>query len=253
LAVALSPVLRDIAGHVIAHPWAGYSVVFLVLFVLASGHPSRGQEPKGDGYLLLAAGLLMELIGIGGGIDRLARPALPLGILGLSRLLGRPPIPAALLVLGIVPVPTFALAPAAAVVNPAMARLAAMVSGALGFSLHVHGATLAAPSGVLTLGEGDSGLTLAILLAGIGWYAGLRRAWAKAPAPEPKSLLRQCARAALRWVPWAIPIQAAGIVVAGILLALGSLTLSRVLLQCGVWALTAALGLLRASQPERST
>ncbi|HTF33060.1 MAG TPA: hypothetical protein VK714_05080 [Myxococcota bacterium] len=252
LALALSPVLRDIGKHVIAHPWAGYSAVFAALLVLAARHQPQCHRPKVDGYLLLAVGLLVELVGIGGGIDRLARPALPLGVIGLARLLGRPPLAVALLALGMVPVPAFVLGPVAAMVGPALAGLTAMTCTALGLSLHAQGATLASVSGVIELGDGDTGLPLAILLAGLGWYAGLGRTSRETPVAASKSILGQAARMALRWAPWAFPIQVGAVVGAGIVLSLGGLAWSRMLLLCGVWILTAAVGLLRAAGRERS-
>lgn len=248
LAVALSPVLWDLGAHVIADPWAGYSAVFPLLLVLAARHGQRYEEPRATGYLLLAAGLFVTLVGVGGGMDRLARPALPLAVIGLARLLGRPPLPVALLALGMVPVPSFVLAPVAAMVGPVLAGLAAMICGFLGLSLQAHGATLAGIKGTIELGYGDTGLPLAILLAGLGWYAGLRRASTEAPTGDSESVLRQAAHKALRWLPWAIPVQVAAIIGAGIALSLGSVLWSRVLLDCGVWTLTTAVGLVRATR-----
>jgi hypothetical protein len=252
LTLALSPVLRDLGAHAIEHPWAGYSAVFLVLLVLAARLQPQSQKPKLDGYLLLTAGLLVELVGIGGGIDRLARPALPLGVLGLARLLGRPPLAVALLALGMVPLPTFVLRPVAGMVGPALASLTAMTCTALGLSLRAHGATLAGVSGIIELGDGDTGVPLAVLLAGLGWYAGLRRAPVDLPPLNPQSLLRQCLCTALRWAPWAVPSQVGAVLAAGTVLALGGLGFSRILLSCGVWILTTAVGLLRATAPGRS-
>lgn len=252
IAVALSPVLRDLGAHVIAHPWAGYCAVFPVLLVLAAGHWRRRDRPRGDGYLLLAAGLVIELVGIGGGIDRLARPALPLGVIGLARLLGRPPLAVALLALGMVPVPTFVLRPVAGMVGPALAGLTAIACGSLGLSLRAQGATLTSVSGAIELGDGDTGVPLAVLLAGLGWYAGLRRASVDLPPHGSQSLLRQSAGTALRWAPWAVPIQIGAVLAAGMVLALGGPGFSPMLLSCGAWILTTAVGLLRASGRGRS-
>ena len=252
MTVALSPVLQDLGAHVIEHPWAGYSAVFAVLLVLAARHQPQRQPPKVDGYLLLAAGLLVELVGIGGGIDRLARPALPLGVLGLARLLGRPPLAVALLAMGMVPVPTFVLRPVAGMVGPTLAGLTAIACRSFGLSLHAQGATLMSVSGALELGDGDTGVPLAVLLAGLGWYAGIRRAPVDLPPFSSQSLLRQCMGTALRWAPWAVPSQVGAVLAAGTVLALGGLGFGRMLLSCGVWILTTAVGLLRATARGRS-
>ena len=253
LALGLWPVFEDLAAHVIGHPWAGYRAVFPVLMVLGARHHPGRRHPRADGYLLLGAGLLVELIGIGGGIDRLARPALPLGVLGLARLLGRPPLGVALLALWMVPVPTFVLQPVTAVLAPALASLTASSLQPLGLSLQAHAGTLDGLSGAIHLGAGDTGVPLALLLSGLGWYAGLRRASEDLHFPRPHKVLRDSARAALRWALWAAPIQVGAILVAGIVLGLGNAGWGRVLLQYGVWIPTTAVGLLRANQGRRST
>jgi hypothetical protein len=90
LVLAFSPLLVDLSAHLRARTWANYGLLFVVLLVvLARREPSRGLSHR-DGYWLLAAVLVLQAVAVGGGFARWDRLAIPLGVLGLARLLGRP-------------------------------------------------------------------------------------------------------------------------------------------------------------------
>ena len=90
LVVAFSASWVDLVRHWTEEPWARPSVLFLALFVVAAARDRGRQAPRRGGGLLVAAGLGLSLIAFGGSMDRLGRPGIPLGIIGMARALGRP-------------------------------------------------------------------------------------------------------------------------------------------------------------------
>lgn len=234
LAAAFSPLLIEIAEHLRTEAWARYVLWFVLLVPLAILRHGGGAPAHRAGFVLIIAGLALQLLGIGGEFVRYARPALPLATVGLCLALGAAPLRVALLSAWWVPVPSLLLTLAKPALENAQLGLVAGALAALGAPLEIE------PLGVRSAGErlrltaGINGPTLLALLAGFGWYAGLRRqeAW--------PGLLR---RAAL-WALAAIPIQLLALTVAvGALLAAGGEAATAVLLWLPLPVGAAALAL----------
>jgi hypothetical protein len=230
---AFSPVVADLLCHCAAEPWARYALVFVPLLAVCVRQSRAGARQSADGYLWLLAGILIELVAIRADAIRMARPGLALAVIGLCRAFGLASAPASALVLWLIPVPSMILALASPDLEMAWARLALGPLGWLGAQMSLEGARVLAPAGVLALRPSDGGLTLLALLSGLGWYASIR-AGRDAPA---------AARRALAWGASAIPIQAAGMLLALGALASGSPELARPMLDSIVWGVAAAVAL----------
>lgn len=242
--VALSPLLVDLARHLGAEPWARYAALFGPLLLWAAWSDPLRSPPRADGLLWLAAGVALAFVAVGGGMPRLGRPAIPLAVVGLARLLGRPSPARALLALWIVPVPTV-LTRAAPQLQIALGELVERWAGGLRLERAGDHVSLVAAQGALPLLPSDGGIPLAALLAGLAWYGAARRGGS----------LAQAAGQALRWAPWALPIQVLALALAVGLLQIGQPAAARAWLDHGVWALVAAVGLARlhgAWRPKRA-
>jgi hypothetical protein len=240
LAAALSPVLADLAQHWAAEPWARYSAVFVPLALSLAWSDAPSRRPRADGWLWIALALALALVSAGGGMARLGRPAIPIAVLGLARVLGRPAPVRAALAVWVVPLPNALLQATSPglewLVGAGLARAAAGLGIPLQWVQTRDFVGLTAPGGSLALGGVQGGLPLVALLAGLGWYAAARH-----DAP-----LRAAARRALRWAPWGLVVQAAAIALAAVLLAAGSPGAARGLLVHATWIAVAACGLVLA-------
>jgi hypothetical protein len=218
LAAALSPLLVDLAQHWIDEPWALPSAAFLPLWLRCAYTDASPPRPRWDGYAWLALALALEVVAVGGGMPRYGRPAVPLAVLGLARVLGHPTPARALVALWLVPVP-WVLQQAS---QPALEALLGAGVAALGLPLRVdrEADALAGAAGVLPVSAADSGLALAGLLAGLGWYA----------AASSGASLRAAACAALRRAALAPALQAAVWAAAIALLSAGAIAPARSLL-----------------------
>jgi hypothetical protein len=246
LAVALSPSIVNLVEHVATRPWARCAAPFpFLLGWLAWRHRERAQ-PAADGFVWLAIGLVLSIVGAGGDMPRLARPGIALGVIGLARATGFPPTPTALLAAFAIPLPTALLGAFEPGLEALVARAIAAGAAALGTAVELDASRLdvlrfVVPRGALELVPADGALSLAWALAGIGWFGGLLRA-----APP-----RELVRTALRWGVVAVPIQAAGIGLACAVSLAGSPSGGRTLLD--LWPpLAVAAGLWRAMRPVGS-
>src|SRR5262245_16270637 len=80
LTIALSASWVDLATHGIAEPWARPAALFPFLFVAAALRDRRRERPRRSGALLVVAGLALSLFAVGGGLDRLGRPGIPIAM-----------------------------------------------------------------------------------------------------------------------------------------------------------------------------
>ena len=195
LVVALSPLLFDLARHWLAEPWALPFAVFAPLLVQAIHTDPSIARPRRAGLLLLALALALEFVTAGGGMPRYGRPAIPLGVLGMALLLGRPSVARALVAIWLAPIPHALQTRLLPGLEATLDGLAALLGLPLGVEKHL----LAAPAGFLEVSGADSGIVLAGLLAGLGWYA----------AATAGASVRGAAAAALRWALWAPFVQGA--------------------------------------------
>jgi len=245
LCAALSPSLVDLGGHWAARPWALASAIFAPLWLLATLRDRSPRRPHADGYLLLALGLVVALGCAGGGMARLGRPGIPLAILGLSRVLGRPTPARALIAAWMVPVPDALVNALSPGLESAIAAAAVALARGFGVDASFTDGQLAGPAGALVLGAADGGLPLAVLLGGLGWYR----------AASSGASIGAAAVAALRSAPWALPVQIVALCLACGLALAGASGLAADLLHYGVWmaAMAAAWigGRRRSARPER--
>jgi hypothetical protein len=213
LALGLWPALAEWARHIAAEPAAAYVLVFpMLLLVAARSTPPTAPEPA-HGLAWLAAAALVEVIAFGGGIERAARLAIPLGVIGYLRFTGAAALAPAALAVFIVPVPH------------AIASLAPLEEVWRAFAQSLVG-----PAGsALRLDAWDSGLRLIALFAGLGWYLDARSggSW--------RGALRRGAQLAML----GLPVQLAAVIVAFGLARVGLASEARALLTHGIWLLCA--------------
>lgn len=219
LSIGLSPVLYEWGAHLRAEPATRYALIFPLLLLAAVRRAPRERPWLRRGLPWLAAAAIVEVLAFMGGVPRYGRLALPLGVIGWLRASGLAPLPVALLAVWLVPVPRFA--------------------GQLGFGAPARlwsawaNAWLPGSGDALALDPWDSGLRLIALLAGIGWFAGLRR--------QPR-LGAAAGRAALYGLA-GVPAQALGVLVAAALLAAGASGASLAWRVHGLWMASALLAL----------
>jgi hypothetical protein len=243
LAAAFSPVLADLVRHWLAIPWSRYSLVFpFLLAARIRSEPAR-PAPASDGWIWIAAALALELAAAAGGVTKLGRVALPLAVWGGCRLWGLAGPATAVLVVFAVPIPHALNELASPALETGLARLTVLAG-------RLFGATpqLLDPPELQVGGEGlaltpaDGGLSLVVLLAGLGWHAGL--------------VLREgataSARRALAWAALGIPLQAAAIAGAAGVAAVSGAGVARALLSSAVWPAIALAGLARTRALARA-
>jgi hypothetical protein len=234
LAICLSPVLVDLARHLAAEPWALYVLLFPPILARCALRERPDAPSARMGAALLAIALALELVAVGGGVERLGRLGLPLAVIGMSRAFGLLSWQAALLSLWWVPLPHFLLSLFSPALETVWLHVVAWPLDRVGADIAVEAALVRAGAGELALSEPDGGLPLAALLSGLGWYASAR--------------LREgpwrCVRRAATWGAFAFPLQAAavGLSAAGLVLGVPGESL-QLFLQL-FWIPTAAAGLL---------
>jgi len=226
LGVAFSAPWADLVRHWIDEPWARPAVLFLALFVAAAARDRGRQIPRrGGGGLLVATGLGLSLIAFGGSLDRLGRLGIPLGIIGMARALGRPSLATSLLALWVIPPPSALSEVLSPGLENGLAWLAARAAESGGLpavwsphALEIAGATL-------EIRRTDSGVPLAIYLAGVGWWGAVRAGGG----------VREAFRAAARIAPLGFLAQALALCLAFALLAGRAPNSARALLDYDAW------------------
>jgi hypothetical protein len=197
LLVAFSPVLANLLQHLEEEAWARYVLVFPFLLALCiARYPSR-LRASALGYVALTLAILIELVAIGGSTMVWARPALPLAVIGLCGAFGLASTRTALLACWLIPVPHRVLRMLSPQLETCLLRPLTGLLDALGAELRLEDSRVLATGFELEVFDFDGGLTLAALLAGLGWYAGLRRGC---------GLFGTVGRAVL-WGALALPIQ----------------------------------------------
>lgn len=200
----LAPVLMAVCG------WRGTAIA---------------DEPRRAGVALIAAGLLLELVGIASRIWTVTWLGFPVAVVGMALCLGRPSWRVAVLAFGLVPVPVsveiaFTPTPETALLSGACAAWRA-----LGLAFTCTGPVAHLGDRHLELEPGDVGWTLAAVLAQLGWFLAVRDG-----ASGPRALRRALAFAAAAVV--VVPL-AIGLALG--LLAVSSADVARAWLSHGVW------------------
>ena len=242
LAAALSPLLVDLAAHVVGNRWARGAAIFPLLLAYCAWRDPSPRTPSRDGLVLLVLGVAVAFVDVGGGMPRVGRPGIVLAVLGLARMTGRPSLRCALLALWMIPFPTQIIEALAPGLDAVVANLAAHFATALGVASrvdasHVVALRLIVPAGRLELFPGDGGLALAWTFAGLGWFVVVRR---EAP-------LAEAARIVVRWMMTAIALQAVTLALACAVALFGRPALGRALLDHFLLVAT-LLGLALASR-----
>jgi len=238
LALAFAPVIANLAGHFVATPWARYSLVFVPLFAWSLLREPAARPGRLEGGALIGLGLALELGAAAIGMTQIGRPGLALAAIGLCRWMGIAGYRTALLALFAIPIPhelVQRLTGRAEVVKEF--ALAAELLRSLGESVLVGWPNVESARGTLQLTPADAGLPLAVGLAGLGWYRGIRAG---------RSLVSTAGGAAL-WGSLALPLQIVLLVASVALVSRGRPDLARVLLSGGFW-LAVALATVVATE-----
>jgi hypothetical protein len=210
-------------------------LVGAALLAWSVGSVREDREPgRRDGAALLMIACILELVGISSDSWSIAHLAIPLGVLGLARFLGAPPLRTAALAFFAIPPPYFLTALLSPELEAAYASVGSAVSNALGFPVRASILTFDGPGGGIDLMAADGGVALAHMLAGIGWFSGVRARASSA----------RCAARAVAWGLAAFPLQAAGVVTAAVATGAGAPALGLFLLRDALWLLAALAGVL---------
>jgi len=215
LALGLSSALLEWANHIAATPPAAYALVFPLLLLVAARSTPPTEPDRRAGLIWIAGAMALEVLAVGGGVPRLGRLAIPLGVIGLLRFTGAAALAPAALAFFIVPVPH------------ALAGLAPLHAVWGAFAEYLLGR--AGPD--LRFTSWDSGVRLVALFAGLGWYADARSGgtWTGA--------FRRGAQLAML----GLPVQLAAVIVAVALARAGAADMARAFLTHGVWILSAVI------------
>jgi len=238
LTVALSPSIYHVLSMIRDFAWTRPVCVGIALLVVAlpmRRHDAIERHPR-LGLCAVVLGLLVQLVGVASGSWSIARLGLPVALCGMAALLGRPSLPVAALAFWTVPIPNMLVVAASPWLETAAARFATGVAALFGVSIDASGPLLHYADQRLEFTDYDGGVLLAVLLAGLGWYAAVR-----AGAAGPRGLLTALGRA-LRWGALVVLLQPAVAVVAVVLLAAGAPKAGARWLETGYWIVVAICG-----------
>lgn len=174
--IAFSPALAEIAGQTVSNPRTTTPIIAGSLLVLASVRCRVRETPGRTVALgLLAAAAVLEILGILGGSSTFARVSVPVAVVGVSRMLGHPPLATALLSLWLVPIPVSLLEPLREPFENGAAAFVAAVGSLVSPDAVAVGPLVRASGRSFELRAPDAGLHLAHLLALVGWYGAVLR------------------------------------------------------------------------------
>jgi len=249
LLVAMSPTLVDLGRHHLVSPWAHYSLLFPFLLGALAREEQLARPQPGLGYALTFSGLFLTILPSLAGTEliRFARPGIPIAVIGMAYLLGRPSLPVSLLALWMIPIPSALLKLAAPFLSTTFLTLASFPLKLIAPNAAVVDSSYQTAAGTLTLSVGQNGLGLLALLTGLGWFTGLRALQKQQkPADLPSLVFRM-----LAWGVWAIPLQLGALLIACSLTLAGSTALCGAWLDHGLWISVAGLTLAFALRGPR--
>lgn len=203
---------------------------------------SDAQPGRRDGALLLFGACVLELVGISTDSWSIAHLAIPMGTIGLARFLGSPPLLTAALSLFAVPLPFFMTAALSPDLEASFASVASGIAQVAGLRVDSTVWTIDGPGGGIDLMPADGGLALAHLMAGIGWFSGVRGG----------ADLTRCTKSALVSGLAAFPVQLAAMVAAAAAIGAGTPALGLFLLRDALWPLMALGGIAAALRGPRA-
>jgi len=245
LVFAFGPSLRDAGELFVAQPWSRATLVFPVL-AYAAARAEAPSRPSRYGWALVAVGIAIQMVAIGGGLVRVGRVGFVLAAMGLCRGAGWCSPPVALLLAFLLPIPHAVQQLGSPWLEAGLARLAASCAGALGLAV-VHGRPgLESGASTLPLAEHDGGVGLAVSFLGLAWFA-----WLRAPGRDRGRLVRLAFVALLA----AGGFQLASLTVAAIVLARGGeepVETARAILDRTPWILVWSSGMVLAWTGRRA-
>jgi hypothetical protein len=209
--VGFSPAIVAWAERILTEPRARYALALVVLLVVAIRSEPRKEPAPKQGLVLSIAALGIQWAAMLSGLFKAVALALPVGVLAYTRLTGLASMRSAALAALCLPVP-YAIA-SLGVPERIWEPLATTWIGSGAAQLDLTG--------------WDSGIPLALLFAGLSWYASARfaRTWGSA-----------LGRAAVSFV-LAAPAQIALLALASTLASLGKVSFARAILSDGGWVI----------------
>ena len=243
LLVAFSPVLVDLGRHWFHSDWARYSIVFVPLLVWAVRRSPAQKPRRGLGWTLVAFSLVIEMVAATGAMIEIARPMFSVAVIGLILATGVAPLRTAMLALWIVPVPNFlsSVMGGDVLARNFFAAMAELLSY-LGRDLQVTRQSLVAGDQELYIVAVYAGLSLFVLLAGLGWYRALKLGL------RPLATLR----CLLLHMLCGVPIQIAAIALGLVAFALGAGIASDVFLETAPWVVSTVAVVYLGERVSRS-
>ena len=236
LLFGLSPMLLDLARHLLETPSGRSCLVFWILLAIlarrATGRPPA--ETHRDGFVLIGLCAVISVVAIGGDVVRGARLALPLGVVGLARGFGIMPLRTALLACWLLPVPGLVHDLGFPDLERAYLSGAAPLLGWAGSEVTLRGLSAEIAGETLTLTAHASGFALCALLTGLVWYAGIVH-----DTPLRRTVLWMLGFGALF-----LPLQWLATLLALSALASGHPAMAEPILETAIWPIVAVLGLL---------
>ncbi|MEZ4330513.1 MAG: hypothetical protein R3F35_02085 [Myxococcota bacterium] len=179
LTLACSPAIVGWANQIRLDPPHRYVLlaVLLVALLVMGDHREPERPPRfggGFGWTGLALGFAAQLVGAASASAFVANVGLPLSILGVALVLGRPRPEILLLSFGLVPIPGFVLALGSPGVESWIGERLASLLGALGRSVGGGGPLLLDQGRRFELFTVDVGVVTALCAAEYGWYRAVR-------------------------------------------------------------------------------
>lgn len=244
LLFAFSPSIAAGLESLRSQPWTRGTLIFALLAVVAvrSAPPARRSAA---GWALVAAGIAIQLVAIGGGVARAGRLGFVLAAVGLCRGAGWAGWRTALLLGFLLPLPHAVVELASPGLEGAFAAAAAALARGVGLGVEAGRGVLVSGSETLRLADHDGGLAWGALLAGLAWFAELR-----APSPSPA---RRLARVA-GWLAATIAGPLGFLTIAALVLGAGvegAAARGRAILDHLPWLLTWTFGIVLAGRLGR--
>lgn len=227
LLVAFSPVVQNLAANLRDHPGKRYVVLPILLMglLLRKDPGSKSDTRTGLGRVLLLVGLAAQVTGIAASSWSLARIGLPVAMVGMAFITGRPAISVIVLAFALVPIPTFLQNLASPQVESILAKVSAGAYAWLGVDLEAHGPFVQQDGVRFQLVAADNGIVTLSVFVQLGWYLALRAG----------SALRESVARAARWGLLGIVLQPVFVLLCVAALPLGDRDLGRFCLTHGPW------------------
>jgi hypothetical protein len=169
-------VLVDLVRHTEEQPWSRVNLIFPGLVWIAARRDTAKRGPASWGWGLVAGGIFLELLAIGGDVVRFGRIGLAAAAIGLCFAAGWTSIRVALLFVWSIPLPAALLNRVSPGLEMSTMGFGADVASMFGFAVVRATDTLASAGRVLEILPSDGGLQTAFVLAGFGAFQGIWQA-----------------------------------------------------------------------------